>query len=607
MEGRAAATGHSRRPGPAFHERKIHVNVMVPLLVALPVFVVAHRFFARYLQRALSGGREEPAPSVTLRDGVDYVPTKTPVVFSHHFASIAGAGPIVGPTVAMIYGFLPVWLWVVVGAVFIGAVQDYTALFVSMRERGQSMARVAEKTLGRAGFLMVMIFAVIMLLLLTSAFLGLSTTALTSLVPLNQMRVAPEDAILHVVRGADGVVCAKVGGVASTSLVLITLCAPVIGWLVIRRKASLAWILPVALFVCLVSVVIGIRMPLALSPGIWMVSLSLYVVVASGLPVWLILQPRDFINSFMLYAGMAVLVAGVLAGSLGGVSMQMPALNLAEGNRTGGLVWPFLFITVACGAISGFHAMVSGGTTSKQVETEVAARGVGYGGMLLEAVLAILVVSAVGVGLNLEDYKALVYPKTSVGVGSNPVLAFALGMSGLLHQGLSIPMEYGTVFGMLMVEGFIVTTLDTAVRLNRYLFDEIWSALIPNPPRWLRHPLFNAGLASGLMLLLCVTNSFRYIWHIFGSANQLMAALALLVVAMWLMARSRPSWFVVWPALFMLTTTIVSLVMLLFNKYLPERKYPLVVTAVLLLLLAAGVIALALRQVRILARRPDPA
>jgi len=571
------------------------MNILWLILVALPVFVWGYWIYARHLQRILRGASDEIPPSIALRDDIDYVPSKTPVVFSHHFASIAGAGPIVGPTVALIYGYAPVWLWIVLGAVFIGAVQDFSSLFVSMRERGQSMSQVAHRTLGRPGFFIVIAFSIIMLLLLTSAFLGLSATALTSLVPLRQMQLQEGHGFLHVVVGADGISKAKIGGVASMSLIIITLCAPLLGWLVFKRNLRLWTITPLALAICAISILIGLLHPLTLPPITWMLILTVYVILASGLPVWALLQPRDFINSFLLYAGMVLLAIGTLAGGFRGEKLLMPAFNLAGGDAALGMVWPFLFITVACGAISGFHAMVTGGTTAKQLNSERHARGVGYGGMLMESILALLVVVAVGAGLTLDQFKDIVFP-TVKGAGSNPVLAFAMGMGGLMHRALGIHMEYGTVFGMLMVEGFIVTTLDTAARLNRYLLEELWGALFRHPPAWLRSHLFNAVAVAVLMLALCYTNTFKFIWPIFGSANQLMAALTMLVVAVWLAIRSRPTWFAILPAIFMMATTLVSLWQLLFKKYIPTHNYPLMATDILLMLLAVGVVVLAIRK-----------
>ena len=580
----------------------VFMNVLWLIGVSLPIFYLGYRFYSGFLQRVFSGGEEAVPPSIALNDGEDYVPSKTPVVFSHHFASIAGAGPIVGPTVALVYGYAPVWLWVVLGAVFVGAVQDYATLFISMRERGQSLAQVAHRTMGRFGFFLVVSFSILMLVLLASAFLGLSATALTSFVPVEQLHLDGAPSLLRIAIGEDGVHRAKIGGVASTSLVVITCCAPLIGWLVVRRGLRMKSMMPLAVAICVASIVAGLLFPLGLPPLAWMAILSAYVVLASGLPVWTILQPRDFVNSFLLYGGMALLALAAVGAGIGGETMAMPRFHVEGGGRILGNVWPFLFITVACGAISGFHAMVAGGTTSKQLSAESAARGVGYGGMLLEAVLSVLVVVAVASGLSLGEYLDLVYP-SAPGVASNPVLAFSMGMGTLVHRGLGIPMQYGTVFGMLMVEGFIVTTLDTASRLNRYLLEELWSVAFRKTPRLLANHLFNASLVAGATFILCYTNTFKHIWPIFGSANQLMAALAMVIASVWLAARSRPSWFAVLPAIFMMATTLVSLWRLLVDNYLPGKKYPLVATDLFLMFLAFGVIVLALRHWNFLFKR----
>jgi carbon starvation protein len=573
------------------------MNILLPLLVALPIFAAAYHWYGRYMHRVMGADRVETPPSVAMNDGVDFVPSRTPIVFSHHFASIAGAGPIVGPTVAVAYGYMPVWLWIVFGAIFIGCVQDYTSLFVSMRERGQSMAQVASVTLGKSGFALVITFSIIMLLLLTSAFLGLSASALTSIVPIERLQITPEMGFLHIVNGPDGQPHAKIGGIASTSLILITLMAPLLGWLNLKRTLSMAIMLPAGTLICILSVVVGMAYPVSLSSTTWILSLSAYVILASALPVWTLLQPRDFINAFLLYFGMALLIAGTFAGGFEGVQLQIPAFHIEGGERSLGLIWPFLFITVACGAISGFHSMVTGGTTAKQVASEAAARPIAIGGMLTEAVLAILVVIAVGAGLTMSEFEAIVFPKAT-GASSNPVLAFALGMGNLTHGALGIPHAWGTVFGMLMVEGFIVTTLDTATRLTRYLLEELWNAVFRTPPVWLMRPIVNSTFIAGTMLLLCYTNTFRYIWPIIGSANQLMAAVSLIVVTLWLARRGRKYLFALIPAILMMLTTLFALQDLLFRKYIPSGNHPLTITVIILALLSAGLVVVILTKLR---------
>lgn len=571
------------------------MNIIWLILIAAPVFFIGYRFYARFLFRVLSNGEECQTPAVTKNDGNDYVPSRAGVVFGHHFASIAGAGPIIGPTVALIYGYLPVWMWIVLGTVFIGAMQDFSTLFVSMREGGQSMAQVAHRAIGRAGFFLVVAFSIIMLLLLTSAFLKLSVTALTSQVPLSEMNLNEGETFLRITTGADGTKHAHIGGIASMSVIIITLLAPVLGYLNFKRRIAGGWVFTAALVLCAGSVVFGICHPLTLKPDHWMILLAIYVLFASVTPVWILLQPRDFANSFLLYFGMALLLVAVIIGGFEGIGMQMPALNIQGGNNALGTIWPFLFITVACGAISGFHAMVTGGTTCKQIAKEKQALTIGYGGMVMEGVLAILVAIAVGAGLSLVQFERIVFP-TVKGAASNPVLAFALGMGGLLNNSIKMPMSWGTVFGLLMVEGFIVTTLDTASRLTRYLLEELWKVVFHTVPALLRSRIFNAALVVAAMYLLCRFNTFLYIWPIFGSANQLMASLALIVVSSWLLLKRRRTWFIIAPAAFMMLTTMVSLASLLMTKYLPAGNYPLIVTDIFMMLLAIGVIILAIRK-----------
>ena len=302
---------------------------------------------------------------------------------------------------------------------------------------------------------------------------------------------------------------------------------------------------------------------------------------------------------FILYGGILLLIAGAVGAGLGGATIGAPLMNVAAATPKLGLIWPFLFITVACGAISGFHALVAGGTSSKQVTGEVDARRIGYGGMLLESLLAIGVVVALCSGIDFADYTRIVFPAQGK---SNPILAFALGMSGLMHQGLHIPMVYGTVFGILMVEGFIATTLDTAVRINRYLFEELWTILFKEPPKIMKTYLFNSGLSVVLMLLLGFTNAFSAIWPIFGTANQLLAALTLITLAAWLAKAGKEYAFAMLPALFMVVTTVFSLAYL-FKRYLASHNYVLLGATVVLMVLTAGLVIVAVRHWQ--QRRPD--
>jgi len=571
------------------------MNIGLLLVFSLPVYFLAYRFYGSFISRVFEANDKTQTPAVTMKDGVDYVPTKLGVVFSHHFASIAGAGPIIGPTVALIFGYAPIWLWVVLGTVFIGAVQDYTVLFVSIREKGHSIAEVADRTLGRFGFFLLISFTIIMLLYVTAAFLWLTTISLTSLVPLESMRVEPGETILKTLTDSDGIIKARIGGIASTSVIIMTLFAPLIGFFLYKKQRNILLVGLFALIIGVFSIIIGVVFPVTLNLHVWMILLTFYVILAAGIPVWMLLQPRDFTNSLLLYLGICFLFVGIIAGGFLGIKLQAPAFNIANGTNILGPIWPFLFITVACGAISGFHTLVVGGTISKQISRESDAKRVGYGGMILESLLAVLVILTVAGGLDFATYNNIVNP-TAKGTIGNPILAFSLAMGTLLNKSIGLPVSGGTVLGILMIEGFIITTLDTAVRLNRYLFEELWAIIMTKPPKIFKSYMFNASLSAGLMLFLCYTNTFKQIWPLFGSANQLLAALSLIVVSVWLAKRKKASFFTILPAVFMMITTIYSLWQMLTKQYMPEHNYPLSITAILLMLLSTGVIFLAVNK-----------
>jgi carbon starvation protein len=565
------------------------MNILIYILIAIIAYVLASRLYARYIARSLGEDTSCPTPATSINDGRDYVPTKGWVVFSHHFSTIAGAGPILGPTVAILYGFVPAWLWVVLGGIFLGAVHDFTSLFICMKEGGKSMAEVARKTMGNTGFNLFIGFTILMIILVTSAFLSATAMSLTSLWPLKNLGVSESDTLLKTVV-INGVVHGKIGGIASTSVIVITLTAPLLGWLIYKKGISGFIAYPLAAFICIVSVIIGIEYPVTLAPTTWMIIISIYVLFAAGVPVWAILQPRDFINVQILFGGLILMVVSILITGFSGLSVTMPSFNLEEGAKNLGFIWPMMFITIACGAISGFHSLVAGGTTSKQLANERDARRVGFNGMLLESLLAVCVLIALGATLSYVDYKSIVWP-TAEGAKSNPILGFALGAGHLFNMGLGIRTSLSTVFGILLVEGFVITTLDTAVRLNRYLFEELWNIIFKEPPELFKKFWFNSGLSVLLMWVLAYSNAFSTLWPIFGTANQLLAALALFAISSWLLLMGKRFLFALLPGIFMMLTTLASLLILLV-KYVKGANYILMATDILLLILAIGVVIL---------------
>jgi carbon starvation protein len=569
------------------------MNLALVLLGSSAILILGYRYYSLYIARVAGIDASRPTPAHTHNDGIDYVPTKPIVLFGHHFAAIAAAGPIVGPTLALYFGFLPAWLWIVLGVVMIGAVHDFMALFVAVREGGKSVAEVARKTLGKPGFVFYVLFAILLCLLVIAAFLQLTAIALTSLLPPDDVNLTPGDTgSLHMIM-KDGIARVQIGGVASMSVIVMTVLAPIIGWMIYRKKANMTVVTAIALIVSFGSILVGYAFPVTIDPNLWIVIITVYVFFAAWLPVWIILQPRDFVNVQILYLGLTSMVFGVLVAGFRGVTIHTPMLNLDQAMQAPnlGLLWPFLFITIACGAASGAHGLVCGGTSCKQLSNEKHARLIGYGGMLLEGLLALCVILLISGGMDFEKYRSIVYPAQGA---SNAPLAFALGLGNILNMSFGLPVVLGTIWGILLLEGFLVTTIDALVRLSRYLFEELWATVLENPPALLKSRIFNSALVIAGFLSLTFSNAYLKIWPIFGAANQLLAALTLIAVTAWLAQKAKTVWFTAVPAVFMVVTTVTSLVILL-GRYFTTENWSLFSTDVILLVLALGVVMMTFR------------
>ncbi|MGH9159396.1 MAG: carbon starvation CstA family protein [Vicinamibacteraceae bacterium] len=564
------------------------MNILVPTAAALIGLALAYRIYPRYIARVFREDDGNGVPSRLLADGVDYVPSGPHVVFAHHYAAIAGAGPIVGPTLALAFGWEPVWLWILLGGIFFGAVHDMSSLFASVREQGKTIGEIARRALGPAGYVLFILVLLFVLTLINAIFLNLSIAALTSVYPLTALGVAPDQTLLNTVVD-DGVVKAHIGGIATTSVIFITLCAPALGWLIRHDRLTTRAAYGVAFLVCIVSVLLGFAYPVRMDGDTWRYVMTVYVFLACALPLWFILQPRDFTNVQILYGGQLLLLVAVVVAGASGTTIQAPAAAIGEGSALlKGGVWPFLFITVACGAISGFHSLVASGTTVKQLPKESDCRRVGYGAMLVESFLAVLVLVAVASMLPRSEYLAIVYPPDGV---TNPILGFAIAAGRLVHSAFPfIPVAIAVVFGILMVEGFVVTTLDSAVRLCRYLLEEFWQfAFNGAVPAALRNIYVNTGIAVALMVYFSLSGTIRQMWPVFGAGNQLIGALALVTVSVWLAQRARQTLFALVPAIFMIATTITALAILA-RVNLGGVNTILAVTAVVLLVLTVGVV-----------------
>jgi len=587
------------------------MNVALLLIPAIVLYVLAQRFYAPLLARAFGEDDSRPTPALTINDGVDYVPTRPHVLFAHHFSAIAAAGPILGPTWALLYGYGPAFLWVVFGAILIGAVHDFTALFVSIREGGRSVAHIARTTLGKSAFVLFGLFIVFNLVVVNAVFINLTAVSLTSLQNPAALGLPADQTIFRTVDGPAGTPKAVVGGIASTSAVVLTFAAPVLGFLVVRRGLRERFSYPIATVLCIGSVLVGFAFPMQCPPldlgfirldptQVWVVIIALYVWFAAAMPVWLILQPREFVSVQFLYLGIGLMVVALIGASLSGESIQAPPENIEGGEGALGSLWPTLFVTIACGAVSGFHGLVASGTTSKQITRESHAKYVGYLGMLGESLLALCVTLAIAVGVSYAAYHSYLVRPADAGVDwrANPVLAFSVGVAGLCEVGLGIPKWLGVVFGLLMVEGFVLDTLDVSIRLNRYLLEEIWGTVFKKVPRFLQNFWVNSGMAVVLMLALAFGNTAELLWPIFGSGNQLLASLSLLILSVWLYRHGRRVVFVLVPAIFTGVTTVGALFYLLVTKYWPRGNTLLCVLAVVFLSLAAGVLIAAVRAAR---------
>lgn len=516
------------------------MSALVLMVIAIIAFLLAYRFYGTYLAKKFELDDSNPTPAHSMSDGVDYVPAKAPVLLGHHFASIAGAAPIIGPVAAAVFGWVPAFLWIVLGGIFFGAVHDFSSLVASVRHKGKSIAAVIETTIGVTGKRLFSIFAWLTLVLVIAAFLN---------VVANTFVAVPQ---------------------AGTASIIFIAIAMVYGFLVFRNNFPVVISTVVGVALLVVAIWVGFLFPLVLGKVTWIAIMLVYIVIASVTPVWILLQPRDYLNSFLLYA--------LLGGAVIGVFFYNPTINAPAFVFSSSLGWmfPILFVTIACGAISGFHSLVASGTTSKQLDKESDAKVIGYGGMLIESTLAVV---ALITAIMLVNYGAEI-------ANGGPVAVFSRGVGGFLET-LGIPLVLGVTFASLVVSAFALTTLDTATRLGRYVFQELFEKVSTSEGESksiATNPYFATLVTVVAGGWLALTN-WAAIWPIFGSANQLLAALALLAVSVWLVKLGKDNRFVKYPMYFMFAVTLSSLVILTYKNFL-AANYLLTVIAVALFVLA---------------------
>ena len=522
------------------------MNGLVLLLIGIAVLLCGYIFYGRYLCKKWGVGEtNEPTPAHTMEDGIDYVPAKAPVLMGHHFSSIAGAGPITGPISAAMFGWLPCMLWILVGGIFFGGVHDFGALFASVRHKGKSIGEIISANMSLRAKRLFIIFSYLTLILVVAAFASI---------------VAGTFAAKYVDGQVDLAASATPASVAMVSLLFIVI-AVAFGFMVYRRNAPMGVSTIAGVIAICLCMAIGMNWhPIYLSNTAWMWIVGLYIAIASVTPVWILLQPRDYLSSFLLYAMLAIAAIGVVIAHPNMVDSTGAGLvAIGDGMNAAGIkqpIFPVLFTTIACGAISGFHSLVSSGTTSKQLDKETDAKPIAYGGMLLECVLAVITLVAIAYAR-----------QTGHTAGATDI--FAGGVAGMASQIAGGNQSLFNILYTLLVltySAFCLTSLDTATRLARFMFQEFWidgtKGETPENVTGLKKVMANPYIATGITVVLGILlglNGYAKIWALFGSANQLLAALGLLAVATWLGNVGKDNKMFLIPMAFMLCVTIASL------------------------------------------------
>lgn len=519
------------------------MNTLLLLVICVAVLACGYIFYGRWLCKQWGVGEgNNPTPAHELEDGVDYVPAKAPVLMGHHFSSIAGAGPITGPIGAAIFGWVPVTLWILIGGIFFGGVHDFGALYASIRYKGQSIGEIINANMSKRAKKLFVTFSYLTLILVVAAFASIVA---------GTFKATFKDGVLDVAASSAN------ASVAMVSLMFIVV-AIIFGFAVYRRGASMlvSTILGVAAIVACMAIGMNWH-PIYLSGTTWMIIIGIYITIASVTPVWILLQPRDYLSSFLLYAMLFVAFVGVVGAHPNIDSASFPAFASAPGKP----IFPILFTTVACGAISGFHSLVSSGTTSKQLDKEKDAKPIAYGGMLLECVLAVLTLCAIAYARQTGHTKGA----TDIFAGGISAMCAKIpgcaGLENILYTLL-----------VLTYSAFCLTSLDTATRLARFMFQEFW--LEPGQTAkdinsgWKKvmvNPVFATVLTVVLGIALGLTG-WQKIWGLFGASNQLLAGIGLLAVATWLGNIGKNNKMFLLPMAFMVVVTISSLAITLIGQ-----------------------------------------
>ena len=513
------------------------MNGLVIVLIGIVALGAGYLFYGRWLAKKWGIDPNAKTPAYTHEDGQDYVPSSKFTVFSHQFSSIAGAGPVTGPILASVFGWVPVLLWLIIGGLFFGAVQDFGALYASVKNEGKSMGMIIEKYIGRTGRELFMLFCWLFTLLVIAAF--------TDMV-----------AGTFVGKGVEGMTdITSYANSAAASISMLFIVVAVIFGLIQKKVGKMNEVVRavVAIALLVVMFAIGMKLPIYATKNAWIYIVMAYLFLASVMPMWLLMQPRDYMTTFMLLGMIIGAVVGVLVAH---PSMQLNAFNgfsVVDAAGAKSYLFPTLFVTIACGAVSGFHSLVSSGTSSKTISNEKDMPMVGYGAMVVESLLgivALVVVGAVAVNGTKPD--------------GTPFAIFSSGVAGFLEK-LGVPNHVATVFMTMCVSALALTSLDSVARIGRMSFQELFYGDTTDPekmPAWQR-VLTNKYFATVITLFfgyLLTLGGYTNVWPLFGSANQLLAALVLIALSVFLKTTGRTGWTLYAPMFVMLAVTFTALV-----------------------------------------------
>ena len=521
------------------------MNGLLLLGLSALILVVAYLFYGRYLVKTWGIDPKATTPAVAKEDGTDFVPTNKWSVFAHQFSSIAGAGPVTGPVMAMMFGWLPAFLWVIVGGVFFGAVQDFGALYASVKTEGKSMGQIIEKYIGRKGKKLFFLFCWIFTLIVIAAFADMVAGTFNGI-------------------SADGAKLAPNASAASISILYVFV-AMAFGLFLkkVKLEGLPKVILGIALIIAMLA--LGIMFPVYATKTTWIYVVFVYIFFASVTPMWLLKTPRDYLTTF-LFIGM--IVAAVIGVFVSNPTITTPAF-VGFKSASGSYIFPTLFVTIACGAVSGFHSLVSSETSSKLVENEKDMLQVGYGSMLLESLLAILVIVIVGALPNLKASGVLDSTLANMALAdtATPFTKFSAGVTGLVAQ-LGLPQSWGLCIMTMFVSALALTSLDAVARISRMSFQEFFEVEEGQEPSGLVKVLTNKYVSTLISLVcgyLLSLGGYVNIWPLFGSANQLLAAMVLISLAVFLKVTGRKGFMLYIPMVLMFIVTMTALVQAIYG------------------------------------------